>query len=462
MNIEKRMPRRGATMVLMLFLLVVVFAFVAFAIDVGRIQLAQLKLQTASDLAARAGAEALARGVGDTSNLASYEQAIRNETDMMMQKNTLFGSTVDFDSTAQVSFGVATADNSTPSGSNGNGREKMIFSTGTNSGHLDLSTNSIRVTPDMNQFPMAFGKFLGRDNIALHTLATAKVQDRDIVVVLDRSTSMLDHDAGTISMSDYGTTLFQTEDGLYIDGDGFHPDSSPSSATSFNHTEFDNASGTLTLSKIQALKLAMVKFREVIDSTVGNEQLGLTTYSNFADDPSDAATPVGTVDITNLSQPVFDQIVGTGITTRDATERYASDLEDRTTNYDNFDYNFLAMRWYGGTNITDGIEKAVSILTTSANRRVHATPIILVLTDGSHNTTLDHNAASPFIAAQNAIAANPTMLIYTITFGDSADQTAMIDVANAGNGQHLHASDVTQLVDIFSELASTAGVTVIE
>jgi hypothetical protein len=38
----------------------------------------------------------------------------------------------------------------------------------------------------------------------------------------------------------------------------------------------------------------------------------------------------------------------------------------------------------------------------------------------------------------------------------------METVAATGNGRHLHASDVTQLVDIFEELASNAGVLVIE
>ena len=60
MKTQTRRNRKGATIVLMLMLMVVFFIFIAFVIDIGRIQLAQLKLQTAADLSARAGAEALA------------------------------------------------------------------------------------------------------------------------------------------------------------------------------------------------------------------------------------------------------------------------------------------------------------------------------------------------------------------------------------------------------------------
>ena len=106
-NSKNQSCRNGATMILMMFLLVVVFVFVAFAIDVGRIQLAQLKLQTAADFSARAGAEALSRGVADQSDLPALETAIRNEADMLMRENNLFGMPITFDANAQISFGFA-------------------------------------------------------------------------------------------------------------------------------------------------------------------------------------------------------------------------------------------------------------------------------------------------------------------------------------------------------------------
>lgn len=455
-------------MFLMLIMIVVVMIFVAFAIDVGRIQLAQLKLQTAADLASRAGAEALARGVGDTKNLANFEQAIRDEADMLMQKNTLFGQPVTFDSNAQITFAVSTPDSTTTGDEGpgngkgkgkGNGKKKMNIVQTTNI--LTLTTNSIKVNPDISQFPLIYGNLLGRENVGLRSTATARVQDRDIVVVLDRSTSMLDHDAGTIAFSDIPFNLFNLEESLYQSGDNFHTDNV--GQDSLMHTEFEFVGDSINLSKIQAIKVAIYRFREIIDQTPGNEQLGLTTYSGFADTPDQAQQPVAAVDINaGLSQQIFDQIVKDGITKLDATEHYASHLEDSQTGYDHFDFNYLAMRWQGSTAITDGLEKGIDNLFNSPNRRVHASPIILLMTDGNHNTTHASNASSPLQAAQNAMTNHPDLRIYTVTFGSSADQTSMVDIANAGNGHHMHASNISELIEVFEELATTAGVTLIE
>ena len=164
---------------------------------------------------------------------------------------------------------------------------------------------------------------------------------------------------------------------------------------------------------------------------------------------------------------VFDAVVTDGIcdnyaTPMAPTETTASALEGKGTNYDKFDFNYLKMRWSGATNIVDGIEVGVDILFDPATRRPTAQPILIVLTDGNHNTVQAGNAASPDIAAQNAMNAHPNLKIYTITFGTDADQPAMDLVATTGGGRHMHADDVTALVEVFQDLAANAGVTMIE
>src|SRR5437016_3039895 len=59
--IRDRRPRTraGLSIIYVLILLVVLIAFVGFAVDVGRIRLARSQLQTAADAAARAGAAGL-------------------------------------------------------------------------------------------------------------------------------------------------------------------------------------------------------------------------------------------------------------------------------------------------------------------------------------------------------------------------------------------------------------------
>ena len=447
--------RQGATIVLMLILLVVVFLFVAFAIDLGRVQVAQLKLQVASDFAARAGAEAMSRGVGDPTDPTDFENAIRDEVGMLMASNLVFGSQVNFNSASQVEFGQSTL----------NG-DKFNF-TPTSDGKMDSVTNSLRVDPNLGQFPMIFGRFTGRDSVALNSATTAKVQDRDIVVVIDRSTSMLDHDAGTMLVAHYDANLLSLEDALYGSSDLFHSSSMPMGPG--YHTEFEYvSSGTeLNLSRIQALKLAILRFRQQIDATRGKEQLGLVTYADQASAPADVtvSTPTGAVDVEDgLSAAVVAAIVDDSITDTPwvndpvvaSHEHTASALESDADNYDNFDFNYLRTRWCAATNIAGGISEGAGVLFGSG-RRSFATPILIVMTDGQHN-----QESTPEAAATAAMTAHPDLLIYTITFGAGADQATMATVAATGNGKHFHASNANELVDVFEELASNAGVTVIE
>ena len=448
--------RDGATVVLMLILLVVVFTFLAFSIDLGRVQLAQLKLQSASDFAARAGTEALARGVGDTSDLALYEAAIRDEIDMVMQSNEMFGSAVTFDKNTQVEFGTARLNGA-----------RFNFTAGSG-GSMDPNTNSLRVDPNLSQFPMIFGGFTGRDSLPLNAATTTKVEDRDIVVVIDRSSSMLDHDAGTILLNDYNSNLFAVEDALYGPEDQYNPESGIRDNYSVRHTEFEVDSGVINLSRAQALKLALLRFRQQIDSTRGIEKLGLVTYADVASSPSQVtiATPNSSVDIVGgLTIDEFDAIVDNGITETESTlhpdiephEHTASAMEDDSNDYRDFDFNYLRTRWCESTNIADGILKGADVLYAPGARRTFAKPIMIVMTDGRHN-----GSSTPEDAANTVIAAHPEMLIFTITFGSRASQNPMKTVASTGGGEHFHADDVDGLVAIFEKLATQAGVTVIE
>ena len=451
----ERCNRQGATIVLMLVLLVVVFLFVAFAIDLGRVQVAQLKLQVASDFAARAGAEAMSRGIGDVTNPTDVENAIRDEVGMLMSNNLVFGAQINFDSASQIEFGRSIM--------SGN---KFTY-TPTSNGNMDSVTNSLRVDPNLGQFPMMFGGFTGRDSIALNSATTAKVQDRDIVVVIDRSTSMLDHDAGTMLVSEYDSNLLSLEDSLYGSGDLFHSSSIPDGP--LRHTEFEYVNGgtELNLSRVQALKLAILRFRQQIDSTRGKEQLGLVTYADQPSSPADVtvSTPTGAIDVEDgLSASVISAIIDNSQTETPwindpvvaSHEHTASALESDADSYDSFDFNYLRTRWCPATNIAGGISTGTNVL-FGPGRRSFATPILIVMTDGRHN-----QESTPEAAATAAMAAHPDMLIYTITFGAGAQQTPMITVAATGNGNHFHADNANELVDVFEELASNAGVTVIE
>ena len=100
----------------------------------------------------------------------------------------------------------------------------------------------------------------------------------------------------------------------------------------------------------------------------------------------------------------------------------------------------------GATNIGDGILFGASALGDRKTARAWATRVMIVLTDGIHNTGTD-----PLYAAQTAAAEN--ILIYTVTFSDEADTARMAQVAAAGSGRHYHASTGLQLVEAFEDIA---------
>jgi Ca-activated chloride channel family protein len=435
-------PRQGAAAILILILTTILFIAVVLSIDIARIQLAQLELQSGSDLAARAGAEALSRGVGDPNNHLVTDSMIRAEIDMVAQLNKAGGDPIELDLNNSISFGTATE--------NLDGSYQVEVT----SGSFDGLSDSVNVQAQLPAFPVVFGGFVSRESVNLAGVASSMVTERDMVVVLDRSTSMLEHDAGTLPVGDYNANLRALEDALYDeDEDFYYPGGA--NATSTNHTEFVENNGMLTLSRTQALKLAVLKFRQEIDASRGHEQLGLTTYSPTADTPSEAYSTTQDVDIVaGLSSSIFDSMVGDG--EADNTERYASALETDEFGYRNFDYNYLAMRRWGGTNIVDGLEKGCQNLFGTGHRQF-ATPVLILMTDGNHN-----GAGDPVATATSLMAAHPNLRIYTVSFGSGADQTTMASVAAIGKGTHHHVTDVYQLVAVFKKLANSAGVVLIE
>lgn len=100
----------------------------------------------------------------------------------------------------------------------------------------------------------------------------------------------------------------------------------------------------------------------------------------------------------------------------------------------------------GGTNIGGGINEGASSLVLSPNARSNAVKVIVLLTDGIHNT-----GYNPKTAANAAVTGG--VVIHTITFSDEADQPLMQSVATLGGGKHFHATSAKDLIAIFQEIA---------
>lgn len=434
--------RRGATLVLVVLLLSVFMIAIAFSVDLARVQLLQLELQSVADISARAGAEAMSRGVGDPTDAAVTDAALRAEIQMVAELNRAGGSEVVVPAN-EITFGF--------SSTNGAG---VQFNPTASGGGYDVSSNAVNVGPRLVNFPVLFGAFVGTESLSVSKNASAIVQDRDIVLVLDRSASMLDHDAGTTTTSAYNSNLFSLEDDMYGPGDSFY---AAAAAGDLRHTEFEVTGSQINLSKMQALKQAVLRFRNEIDASRGHESLGLVSIAEDADHPSEATTIANPISITaGLPTSIRSAIVGTGVTDPDA-EKYASALESPATGYKNFDYNYLAMRWRSGTNIADGITVGTQVLFGPGHRPT-AKPVMVLMTDGRHIS----GSVDPEEALATALAAHPEMVLFAVSFGDNADTDLMTRLANAGGGQWYHANDFSALNSAFEEIARIAGVTLIE
>ena len=187
---QRPQSRRGIIVVLTGFTLVVVFAFVALSVDTGRIVLTETKMQNGVDAAALAAAQEItsavyAAGQGQGSvNIDANSIAVDAARAMAAQVAAANG--VYIDPATDVRFGKRGFDEAT----------------GTWPIYWDASPFNVvqvvarKTDPDSDapdgQLPLAFGWAVGRDQVSLQSSATAFVEARDLVVVLDFSASMND------------------------------------------------------------------------------------------------------------------------------------------------------------------------------------------------------------------------------------------------------------------------------
>ena len=163
--------RTGAMLVLVAVVLIIFLLVSALCIDVANMQMVRSELRTATDAAAKAGAESLARTQDiDLARTAAIEIAARNQVAgdglTLLPDDVLIG-------------------NSSPDNTG-----TFNFTEGAE------PTNSVRIlaerstaTPD-GPVPLFMGGIFGRDTFSPSETATASATVRDIALVLDVSGSM--------------------------------------------------------------------------------------------------------------------------------------------------------------------------------------------------------------------------------------------------------------------------------
>ncbi len=166
-----RSSRRGAMIVMIVFMMIVFLGMVAFAVDIAYMHLVRSELRTATDAASKAASQTLVR----TSDL---NVAIRSAQEIA-QANLVAGKGLQL-APSDIVFGNAQQ--------SGNGAFQFTAN--------GRPFNSVRVNGRRTQdslggsVPLHFGRIFSVNSFQPSHVAQATFLDRDVVLVVDRSGSM--------------------------------------------------------------------------------------------------------------------------------------------------------------------------------------------------------------------------------------------------------------------------------
>ncbi|HYO23773.1 MAG TPA: vWA domain-containing protein [Lacipirellulaceae bacterium] len=185
---RERTKRAGVVVVMTGFCLIAVFAFVALSVDASRMVLTETKMQNACDAASLAAAQEITSAVndaGETGGEADLDaNSIAVEAAREMAEAVALANGVYIDPDRDVRFGKRTFNAAT-------GTWPIAWgATPYNVVQVTARRTDGDVSQPDGQLPLAFGWSVGRSKVPLTTSATAFVEARDLVMVLDFSGSM--------------------------------------------------------------------------------------------------------------------------------------------------------------------------------------------------------------------------------------------------------------------------------
>lgn len=298
--------RRGVVVVLVCFLAIALLACVIFSVDVAYMQLCRTRLRAATDAAARAAGEALSR----QQDLDASRAAAVNVAGL----NLVAGDPLLLDEQTDIVFGHSEQQSS----------GAWAFTPDTE------PINAVRVfgrrTRDApsGSIPTFFGRVFNVVDFQPNSSATVVRLDRDICIVVDRSSSMK----------------------LYL------TDTAPTMSTS----DWRFCQPPRSESRWAALSLAVDRFISALHTTPQTEHLSLASYASSG---SWCSYSNNTADINQLLSPDY------------------SDAESAMAALSN-------TKWNGATNIAAGIDKGIQALTDPATARPFAAKTMVLMTDGHY------------------------------------------------------------------------------
>jgi hypothetical protein len=297
--------RRGAIVVLAALMMIVFLASVAFSVDVAYMQLTKIKLRSATDAAARAAGEGLSRA----QNEAYARQAAKD----IAAANLVAGQPLLLED-SDVVFGKSAQE---PSGS-------WAFTPG------GQPVNAVRVngrrtrSAPSGSVPIFFGRVFNVFDFQPTQAATVVRLDRDICLVVDRSSSMK----------------------LYLN------DNSPTMST--GDSRFCQPPN-MALSRWGALSVGITRFVNALDTTPQSEHVALVSFGSaytacsYTNNASDINCPLS--------------VNSSAVTSAMST--------------------LSTKKFNGMTDIGAGITKGIQVL-TSAAARPYAAKTMVLMSDGAY------------------------------------------------------------------------------
>ena len=408
---QNRGARRGGILVLMTVLIPVLFVLAAFTINMSYMQLSRTELMVATDAATRAAG----RGLSELQDVDLAKALAANTAAM----NTVGGEPVllDLDDPAnEIEFGNASTYNSGYSRYNFTKVETAAVREGREPATAVRITGVCNASSDTGSVDLPFPGFGLGETFDVTAQSVAMQVDRDIALILDRSSSMswMDPYEWPDEFSPWDTTVYDAavDDGIltrqWRRGRWRYYYAPGQNSDSYQEWVWEEYLGNEPrLSPWEALIAAVDSFLNVLEGTVQSEKVSIASYSS--------------------------------------TSSLDLNLE---LNYETVRGTVNSLSPYGNTAIGLGMETGSTALFNTTYGRSFAAKTLIVMTDGVHNTGI-----SPITAANNIVAAH-NVTIHTVTFGAGADQGLMQDVAEIGGGLHYHAANATELIEVFEEIAN--------
>jgi Ca-activated chloride channel family protein len=387
--------RKGAAFVLILAMLSIFVIVAAITIDFSYMQLVRAEMRAATDAAAKAGAECLAR----TENTAQAAQAAVD----VASSNRVGGKPLNLRST-DIEFGHVSP---TTSAKWEFVKDALPF----NAMRINAKTGANAANAEV---PLYLSSALGRASFAPNYVATAGQQEVDVCLCLDRSGSML----------------------FDMSGDEFvYPPNNPnlSSFTAWGSVWQNH------LSRPHPTASRWAVLRDAID-------LFLNEVGNYTPQPRTALVTWGS----DYTMPIAPSTVYTASSVNTPLPSNTGySWSTNKTNIRNAVQSLNNMPMMGGTNLSAGLDAAVAVL-KGTNSSLYKSKVVILFTDGQWNAGRD-----PVLAAQDARSQGVTVHCVSML---TSEQTVLDTIARTCGGKYIRTTNTNELRAAFIELANSLPV----